>query len=531
MKRKHKGEEEIRTLLKLNNQYADSYNLMYAENLSLKHEVNNLKTTLKINKHVIDKICTSHPQSQPLASYNSTKGEDVLSNYHQIVRSPITVNDEGQSHLHKEESSKSLGFSSLSYEELTFLIDKLKEENKTMENFINSQEIKMNQQFDQIKQSESLLLQHNSLLMQENEKLSNELFLVSNKLFYSQSKLKESSSKKVKYEKFHLKEIIISDPQLSLLIVYDDLEKLKESTKDLLHLVENYKSKIESLTKLNESLQSVNIAYRRNLIKRTQELQEYRNKERSKPENVLNSSFSKLKKSVPAKKTKKSALNLQELCLSKDQANMQDENGNRKKNYYETTKVIGCEVALADAMLKRIKNPNNIFNVQYEIGRFGDKYLQNIIYENGLTYKTLNNLSLFKQCEGLVEILEQLIIALNKSNAENEVLQKQIKTLKDEVDFLVARTNLSRRNTLKLTTRDSYFNKNSPNNKRKSVEWMMMSPSISCIIENEFLKAGTNENDLFTLNPQNPLPFLNVVHEENVTHDNKNLESDTDTSV
>ena len=52
MKRKNKitQEEEIKTLLKLNNQYADSYNLLLVENKQIKQEMSNLKANLRINK-------------------------------------------------------------------------------------------------------------------------------------------------------------------------------------------------------------------------------------------------------------------------------------------------------------------------------------------------------------------------------------------------------------------------------------------------------------------------------------------------
>ena len=56
---KIKNKEEKKTIIKLLNNYADSYQLLKDENMSLENEIKDLRLNIKINKEIISELLNS----------------------------------------------------------------------------------------------------------------------------------------------------------------------------------------------------------------------------------------------------------------------------------------------------------------------------------------------------------------------------------------------------------------------------------------------------------------------------------------
>lgn len=480
MKKENKKEEENKTLIKLLNNYADSHNLLLKENENLKHELRNLKSTLKINKELLDKIAMNesidglfdssngviskscinnkYPISNNInnSSNNVNKNKERYSNniYNKInqsdknlsyinnnklICSSLSTNNEQQ----KEKDSTTIddnirvknSFKTSLFEIknnntdnlnklpdieiLTMRIVNLKEENCNLNYYIEEKNKNYNEILEKFKVIQNNASQEINLLKSEKEKLETKIFLLENKLSkYNNIKKEKKRNKHLKQEEF-TREVLVSDPAPCLNQLNSDLEILKNSALELLGLLDNYREKIKDISQLKDLYKSENFELKKKLDKLKINLNEIKKREDNRPENNINSSFS----------------------------------FDRNKNFYNM-----YNVDINDfkhfKLKKQIKDDDNIDLKTLKLKAFKELYNNNLLNKNienelnesksvmyDLMLKPFNLANLIKKNkeENLyltnIECLPSGMLLMNKLLYENNLTYKELLDFKQNINF------------------------------------------------------------------------------------------------
>ena len=208
---KIKNKEEKKTIIKLLNNYADSYQLLKDENMSLENEIKDLRLNIKINKEIISELLNSSN-----SKFNENKLKTII----------LKLNNENNLlYAQCEKISK----------------EKLKLRNKLL------------------KQDE---INENRI---EQLKLENEINL--NKLFLYEQSIEEKNNiihkLKLLIEKYkdgiiYEREVYITEPTKLICIINEELNLYKQIYSKLINSVQKIKSSKEKYANLTEKLQTEN---------------------------------------------------------------------------------------------------------------------------------------------------------------------------------------------------------------------------------------------------------------------------------
>ena len=208
---KIKNKEEKKTIIKLLNNYADSYQLLKDENMSLENEIKDLRLNIKINKEIISELFNSSN-----SKFNENKLKTII----------LKLNNENNLlYAQCEKISK----------------EKLKLRNKLL------------------KQDE---INENRI---EQLKLENEINL--NKLFLYEQSIEEKNNiihkLKLLIEKYkdgiiYEREVYITEPTKLICIINEELNLYKQIYSKLINSVQKIKSSKEKYANLTEKLQTEN---------------------------------------------------------------------------------------------------------------------------------------------------------------------------------------------------------------------------------------------------------------------------------
>lgn len=519
MKKKNKitQEEEIRTLLKLNNQYADSYNLLLVENKQIKQEMANLKANLKINKTLVDTLYNNHP-SNPCSSTNTTIVGKLSSNVKvsqfNISSTEIkqTIYNEKEEKKESEEKEQNLDLTQ-SNEMMIYMV-KLKEENSNLQLIIDNKSMEYNDLLTKYKLLENSSFQLSQQLKSQISKLTNDCFLLENKLILAENKEKEFLRNIKNLNKYYVKEIYVISPENALLLLNNEYDQLKSSSLELLEIVKYYKEKISSLALMNDIIKGDNYLLKRKVQIKTKECEELRKLEKARPENNLNLSFTatkskysefEVKKIVRKKSSVKNTILTKEILFNDDEV----AEGKRAKNRKSLTgDIVSIQPFSTNKLLNIYNNKDYIANVYSLDNRhnFANNIFKDMIYEKGMTYKDLFNLRTYEHTKLLFEVIDELINEVNKRNVEYNILKSECDNLKNETKSLNNKMNLMNRNTntLEKLIREGSLIR-SPIMKKVSNDFGM-SPSFNFILEN--MESNLPTSNFKELN-------LNIVAEEN----------------
>jgi hypothetical protein len=488
-KDKHKIiEEDKKTLLKLVNQYADSFQSLDSENKKLKEEVSNLKATLRINKELVDQMINKRDH---LGNAGNTIIFNNLNNNiaYSTVNTNISFKAEVNNDLSKD--SKDLNYYCGKYDDEYYinLLNKINQENCLLQAQLKS----INKNYDNLI-STARMKEHNineeiCLLKEKNQKLQEDNFLVTNKLNEEENKRKAVLRSYQRADLAFIKEVyIIENFDKKILALTNELETLRKEYENLVEKYSIIKEKNYSLKELNEMLQSDNEILAKKVKLRTKRLNEYQKNEKYKPDINLNSSLienynerlNKMKSKYDIRQlelnSNRSIQNVDSPIKNNFISNIKIESfrlnavelQNEYNNEYQNLGIEADEDSSVDNISIKKKNSNNLnrikriskriiktrkytYNNLKQIGLGFDFksliYVENIwkeiLFENGLNYKQLLVLhnffcleKLYKSINMFKKTFTKQVIEFNLVNQDNARLNEKINMIKEEIENL-----------------------------------------------------------------------------------------------
>lgn len=374
------------TLLKINNIYADSYNLILKENQRLTQEIENLKKTVIINKSLVDYVISSHQtSSSSLGNYDTNYDNDLSDS--------------------------------------SFIIQKLKEE----VSILNESLEKINKDYLSI-YSEMVILKNTSFQEIENFKekinlLEETLFIKENKIVYLENRLKEKSVKTSKSEEY------IINPNKTILFLNNENISLKSTIKDLVENSRRLKEKNYILIANNENLNKEYEVLKEKFIRKMKFLEEYNKKEKYMPQNIQNLTLNEF---VLNTKYKNLFFNENEPVRNKRLyksnknvlSNQTERIRSKSTNDLNILKPIIFQSKSNKLLIKNYKNKEHSKGtiVFESFLSYGVYFLNEILYENGLTYKDYLNLKTYSQFQQVVNLIDIFVLQIDKLSKDKKNL-------------------------------------------------------------------------------------------------------------
>lgn len=471
--------EDKKVLLKLVNQYADSFQAINSENKKLKEEIYNLKATLKINKELVDQMINKRDTSGSTIIYNNLNNNIAFSTVNTNISFKIEKHEDLNNELNKSLNCK------FDEDYYILLLNKINQENCLLQSQIKSTSKNYDSLISSAQMREHNLNEEISLLKEKNMKLQDDNFLISNKLAEEENKRKAILKSYQRADLAFIREVyIIENADQKILALSNELETLRKELDTLIEKYSLIKDKNYNLKELNEILQSDNELLAKKLKLRTKRLNEYQKNEKYKPELNLNASV--VENYTEQLNKIKSKYDIKHFTLNSNRS-IKNVDSPIRNNFISHIKIesfhldpvevegeynkLGKEVEedssfdtisikkKASTKLNRIKRLSKkiINSRKYTYSNLKEAdlgfdfktliYVENIwkdiLFENGLNYKqlfVLNNFfgleKLYKSFNNFKKNFAKQVLEFNLVNQENIRLNEKISMNKDELDNL-----------------------------------------------------------------------------------------------
>lgn len=254
-----KGKDN-KTCLKLLQKYADSHELLQQENKMLRHLLEDYEKNIKINKEIISNLMIEQSRISTAAiDYNDTNISCNLSN------SKNNSNTMSNTLHNVSHNSGKRSVSCVKEKELSNLqvIGSLTEENKNLSKIVNETLKEMETLRRRLYVSESVAIDRTSEITKEHENLKNKIFVLENLILKRDNQL---NNYKEKYERladaenrlYIEKEVLVTDPAISLAAIHEELIMYKNSYVNLSNYCNSIKSSLFTYEKANNRIMDEN---------------------------------------------------------------------------------------------------------------------------------------------------------------------------------------------------------------------------------------------------------------------------------
>lgn len=313
------NKEDKQVLLKLVNQYADSYQYLLSENKKIKLDNSHLKSSLKINQHIVDSLLKGKEDNimnnvekhvtSNLVNINMINREALIDMSKDTVDTgvreknsmPFSFKDVRIHTFDKKDKSKNstLDDSNLQYKpttvDLVNYINKLKEENNNLQAYLDDVNKEYNELLNKSSLQDHAKVEIESLLREENKKLKNENFKLENDLYKSECEWLFLKKCYGKDDFKYVKEALVErDPNSVVIALNSELAIFKELALKSAKNNELVKEKYRTQRSLNEVLLSDNIKLAKKVKEKNLYINDILKKESVRPENNLNTSLFEL---------------------------------------------------------------------------------------------------------------------------------------------------------------------------------------------------------------------------------------------
>lgn len=262
-------EKDSKTALKLLQKYAQSHELLLQENKLLKQTIDDSNKNLKINKDIINSLVAE------IESVNSLINASRLTNiddYQSKSSLNASINKGGPSKSHSTCSN-----SESKHNSDQFIYTKLKEEN----NNLFELNIKIMSEMEDLRNrvliSESICINRTHDLAKENENLKSKVFVLENQIIKKNNQLfhyKDRYEKLFNTESIIVeRELLVSDPALSLSFIHQELAYYKESYKSLSAYSNCLKNSLFTTEKTNNRIMDENTNLKLFIRQKNKEMQ------------------------------------------------------------------------------------------------------------------------------------------------------------------------------------------------------------------------------------------------------------------
>lgn len=247
--------KDNKTCLKLLQKYADSHELLQQENKMLRHLLEDYEKNIKINKAIIENLVLEQSRSSSGLECNDTTNISCNISGSKNNSNSNTLNNASHNSMKR--------VCSCNRESSMQMINSLTEENHNLSKTVNETVNEMENLRRRLYVSESVAIDRTSEITKEHENLKNKIFVLEHLVLKRDNQM---NNYKEKYEKlsdaenrlYVEKEVLVTDPSVSLSAIHEELILYKNSYANLSNYCNSIKSSLFTYEKANNRIMDEN---------------------------------------------------------------------------------------------------------------------------------------------------------------------------------------------------------------------------------------------------------------------------------